>query len=37
MVFSKRMQERGFTKERLKQNKLYIDIKLKNVGGGYNF
>ena len=37
MVFSKRMQERGFTKERLKHNKVYVDIKLKNVGGGYNF
>lgn len=37
MIFSKRMEERGYTKGRAKNNKVYIDIKLINDSGGYNF
>jgi hypothetical protein len=37
MIFSKRMEERGYTKDRLKHNKVYVDIKLKNDVGGCNF
>ena len=35
--FSKRMENLGLTKDRLKHNKVYVDIKLKNDGGGCNF
>ena len=35
--FSKRMENLGLTKDRLKHNKVYVDIKLKNDSGGCNF
>ena len=37
MIFSKRMEERSYTKTRVKNNKVYVDIKLKNDVGGCNF
>jgi len=37
VIFSRRMQERDLKKDRVQNNKVYLDIKLKNNGSCYNF
>ena len=37
VFFSKRMEERGLKKTNGQNNKIYVDIKLKNNGSCYNF